>query len=169
MELSFRGQYDQPTMQRALLIVNRPSRFGFLWRGGILALLGGAFIYTLVDYFQSGGQTGIQAIRMFVAFATWVFILARPYFSIRKIAAQFEGKNVLVQGIMDRLGLRLNPGQAEKFYEWERFADWKTSDELVVLVMDDNNIFPFRQGFFHNEGDWKQFMLLIEDRIQKVK
>lgn len=170
MELTFQGHYDQATMRRAMMIANQPTRFGLLWRGGILLLLTGAFIYTLVVYLQIGGpSSGVRALRMLVALVAWIFIIGRPYWEIRKAVGKLKGRMILLQGSADRRGVRFNPGQEEAFIEWEKVAKWKIDDDLAVLELNDSNIYPFLRSAFEDEDGWKHFLVLIEDRVQIAK
>ncbi len=172
MEIPFSGQYDRQTMHRAFMIVNRPTGRSLFLRLGMLALFGGAVIVALVDFLQGGGAGASRIIRYLLAFALLGYFLLRPYLTARRVAAQFGEKQenqARFQGIIDRRGVVFHPGPSEKLFGWEKFASWRVSADLAVLVRDDGNIFPFPRGFFESEVEWKRFQSLLKDRIKVAR
>jgi hypothetical protein len=173
MDLRFQGHYDRQTMRQALLLANKPTTKGMIFRVGLLTLMAGGVIVAFVDFLRAGrALSGVRTVRLVIGFAVLAYFYLRPYLTIRRIANRFKEKSdnpPTFHGLIDRRGLTLNPGPSERLVEWEKISDWKVTEDLAVLIKDDGNIYPFLPSFFDNVDEWARFNNLFKERIQIAK
>lgn len=175
MEIEFQGQYDKPTIFKAVSLANKPSKRNTIIRIGFTIL----FLAIYIAYFINLGSKEtlssfdfLKAGRHLITLPIVAYFLLQPY-----ISSYFAASNLWKDPTMQRplAGAISSQGVAyisstkkRREIAWESFAKKQMSENLIVLLTADGVLSFFPRHFFKTDNDWQRVKQWVDFKVTEA-
>ena len=166
MEIQFSGKLSKNDYLKGLLLHNQKRRW-LKWVFGIF--LSCNALYLVYIGVNNPAEFNDFFEYMFPGYLIILVVLTSPWWSPYPQWLSYNQKGNIyrnnVHGTVNETGINIQGEGVEVSFQWNRFVDYKISEDMLLLYQGKNCFNMFHRNLFSDQEEWIEFISLVKEKI----